>query len=151
MTHPSVPVHTKASLLAVMSASDDAAAAIAADYRAALDSRNLDADDQNWEVGLDLAAYRAASIIYEAGSPLPTDAASAIESYVDHISDEDRKDWLATTDMHKHMVRELVERGLRLARGDKDVAYGPHSDGRAHEALDGPDVNYNKFGARITA
>lgn len=151
MTHSSVPSHNKASLLAVMSASDDAAAAIAADYREALDSRNLDTNDQNWEVGLDLAAYRAASIIYEAGSPLPADAASAIESYVDHINDEDRKDWLATTDMHKHMVRELVERGLKLAHADKDFAYGPHSDGRAHETIDGPDAKYNKFGAQITA
>lgn len=146
----SLPDHNQASLLALMTATDAAAAAIAADYRAALNARALSPDEQNWEVGLDLAAYRAASIIYEAGSPLPTDVQSALESYIDHISAADREEWLATTDMHKHMTRALVERGLRLAKEDIEYAFGPHADGRAHEPLDGPDASYNKYGALIT-
>ena len=151
-THPdatALPDHNKASLLALIAATDDAAAAIAADYRAALDARDLSTDEQNWEIGLDLAAYRAASIIYEAGSPTPTDVQSAIESYVDHISESDQQEWLATTDMHKHMTRALVERGLRLAKHDAEFAFGPHADGRAHETLDGSDAKYNKFGTSI--
>ena len=142
--------HNQASLLALMAATDAAAVAIAADYRSALDARELSPDEQNWEVGLDLAAFRAASIIYEAGSPLPTDVQSAIESYIDHISEVDQQDWLASTDMHKNMVRALVERGLRLAKEDTEYAFGPHADGRAHEPLDGPDASYNKYGALIT-
>lgn len=144
-----VPEHNQASLLTVVGAMDDAAAAIAADYRAALDARELSPEEQNWEIGLDLAAYRAASIIYEAGSPTPIDVQSAIESYVDHISEADQKDWDETTDMHKHMTRALVERGLRLALEDTQFVFGPHSDGRAHEAIDGPDAQYNKFGTLI--
>ncbi|MEO7904468.1 MAG: hypothetical protein ABIR91_01595 [Candidatus Saccharimonadales bacterium] len=152
MTTTSTPSkHNSASLLMIVTAADEAAAAIATDYRAALDARELSPDEQNWEVGLDLAAYRAATIIFEAGSPTPTDVQSAIESYIDHISENDQQEWLATTDMHKHMTRALLERGLKLAKADKVFAFGPHSDGRAHEALDGPDAKYNKFCALIAA
>lgn len=150
MTNSTIPNHNKASLLALVSATDEAAAAIAADYRAALDARELDANEQNWEVGLDMAAYRAAAIIYEAGSPAPADVQSAIESYVDHISETDQEEWLGTSDMHKHMTRDLLARGLRLAAADTEFCFGPHADGRAHEPLDGPDAKYNKFGTLIT-
>lgn len=150
-THDSISNHTKDSLLALVAATDEAAAAIAEDYRAALNARELSPDEQNWEVGLDLAAYRAAAIIYEAGSPTPTDVQSAIESYVDHISEAGQQEWLATSEMHKHMTRALLERGLHLAKKDTQFAYGPHIDGRAHEQLDGPNATYNKFGTLITA
>lgn len=144
-----LPKHNQVSLLLLVEATDNAAAAIAADYRAALDARELSPEEQNWEVGLDLAAYRAASIIYQAGSPTPTDVQSAIESYVDHISEADQQDWLETTDMHKHMTRALVERGLRLAKEDTKFAYGAFADGRPHEAVDGVTAQYNKFGTLI--
>ena len=149
-TEKTLQNHTKASLLTLVAATDNAASAIADDYRQALDARELTSDEQNWEVGLDLAAYRAASIIYEAGSPTPTDVTSAIQSYVDHISPADQQQWLDTSDMHKHMTRALLERGLRLAATDTEVAYGPRADGRPHEVLDGPHAVYNKFGALIT-
>ena len=146
---PQIANHNKASLLTLITCTDEAAAAIASDYRAALDSRDIQPSDQNWEVGLDLAAYRAAAIIYEAGSPTPTDVQSAIESYIDHIDQSAQQEWLDTTDMHKSMTRVLLERGLVLAANDNEFAYGPHTDGRAHEILDGPDAKYNKYGALI--